>query len=97
MGMLTQIYIPPSNFNVFPTVGYLHTLPPLTVNDAEVAQVLSFSLDDLINPAHKETEMREIQGYNVRVPYYLVEGHKVWGATAIMLGELELRLRAILF
>ncbi len=93
LGRLTQIYIPPSNYNVYPSVGYLPSLPTLSVNEAEVSQVLSFALDDLLDPISKQSEMRDIQGYRVSVPYYLVEGHKVWGATAIMLGELELRLR----
>ena len=78
---------------MYPSVGYLPSLPTLSVNEAEVSQVLSFALDDLLDPISKQSEMRDIQGYRVSVPYYLVEGHKVWGATAIMLGELELRLR----
>jgi 8-oxo-dGTP pyrophosphatase MutT (NUDIX family) len=96
LGQLTQIYVPPSNYDVYPSVGYVPTLPPLNPNPHEVAEVLSLPLDDLLNPALKGEEMRQIQGYNVRIRYYLANGHKVWGATAIMLSELELRLRAVL-
>lgn len=96
LGHLLDIYIPPSNFNVYPTVGYLHQLPPLILSEAEVVEVMALALDDLIDPSYKQEEMRQIQGYHVRVPFYPVGNHRVWGATAIMLGELELRLRLAL-
>lgn len=96
LGMLAAVYIPPSNFNVYPSVGYLGALPALRPNEAEVAEVLTFALDDLLNPAVKQEETRLISGYTVRVPYYHVSGHKVWGATAIMLSDLEIRLRQAL-
>jgi 8-oxo-dGTP pyrophosphatase MutT (NUDIX family) len=95
LGHLSQIFIPPSNFNVYPTVGYLPAAPAPRPNPDEVAEVFSLGLDDLLNPSLKQTEMRTIQGYQVRVPYYSVQGHKVWGATAVMLGELEARLRIV--
>ena len=41
----------------------------------------------------KSVEMRSIRGVEVRVPYYGLGRHKVWGATAMMLGDLEGRLR----
>jgi hypothetical protein len=34
-----------------------------------------------------------IRGLQVQVPFYLVGGHKVWGATAMVLSEVEQRLR----
>ncbi len=96
LGTLARVYIPPSNFNVYPSVGYLQTLPQLRPNEAEVAEVLTLALDDLLDPSVKHVETRVISGYSVRVPYYNVGGHKVWGATAIMLSDLEIRLRQAL-
>ena len=93
LGMLSAVYIPPSNFNVYPSVGYLERLSALRPNEAEVAEVLTLALDELIDPTRKHEEIRLISGYTVRVPYYYVSGHKVWGATAIMLSDLEIRLR----
>lgn len=95
LGKLSRIYIPPSNFDVYPTVGYLPFMPEPRINPDEVAEVFSFALDDLLDDTFKYSEMRTIQGYEVRVPYYLVQGHKVWGATSIMLGELEARLKTV--
>jgi hypothetical protein len=38
-------------------------------------------------------EEANIRGYTGIVPYFNVNGHKVWGATAMMLGELAEMLR----
>ena len=71
-------------------------MPAFTPNPAEVADVFCFGLDELLNPGYKQVEQRRIRGIEVRVPYYAVGEHKVWGATAIMLSELECRLRSVL-
>ncbi len=95
IGTLTPIYIPPSNFEVFPTVGALDTPPVFTPNPAEVAEVLTFPVDNLLNPRYKSEEDWLFQDTRVRIPFYTVAHHKVWGATAIMLSELEHRLRRV--
>lgn len=96
IGALATVYIPPSHFEVHPTVGYLHSPPRFQPNPDEVAEVLSIPMRDLLDEARKGLEYRDIQGFRVRVPYYQLGGHKVWGATAAMLSELEARLRAVL-
>ncbi|MBI5671100.1 MAG: CoA pyrophosphatase [Chloroflexi bacterium] len=95
LGALTPIYIPPSNFEVFPTVGALPLPPVFHPNPAEVAEVLPFPVDNLLDPRYKSTEDWTFQGMAVRIPFYTVGPHKVWGATAIMLSELEHRLRRV--
>ncbi len=96
LGMLSKIYIPPSNFEVFPTVAALPAPPEFLPNPAEVAEVFSFPLDDLLNDHIKGQEYRDFNGLSVPIAFYTIGGHKVWGATAIMLSELEGRLRAVL-
>ena len=61
-----------------------------------MAEVFSFALDDLLRSRFKSVERRRIRGVNVRAPYYLVKGRHVWGATAMLLSELEGRLRQVL-
>lgn len=92
VGALSPFYIPPSNFTVHPTVGYLSEPPVFQPNAAEVAEVFMLPLSVLLDPQTKASEEREIQGRKMMIPYYLVNGHKVWGATAAMLSELEQRL-----
>lgn len=96
IGGLPRLYIPTSHFDVFPFVACFDGVPEFRRNPAEVAHVFSFGLDELLQPGYKRVEQRRIRGVNVRVPYYAVQGHKVWGATAIMLSELECRLRSVL-
>jgi len=96
IGSLPRFYIPTSHFEVFPAVARFDGVPAFTPNPAEVADVFSFGLDELLKPAYKQLEARQIRGLSVRVPYYAVRDHKVWGATAIMLSELEGRLRRVL-
>ncbi|MDE2819927.1 MAG: CoA pyrophosphatase [Chloroflexota bacterium] len=96
LGGMPGLYIPTSHHDVYPSVGYCETLPRFRPNPQEVAEIFSFALDDLLHPRFKREERRMIGGYDVWVPYYDVCGHKVWGATAIMLSELAERLRQVL-
>jgi 8-oxo-dGTP pyrophosphatase MutT (NUDIX family) len=96
LGTLSTVYIPPSDFEVFPSVAALPQRPELRPNPAEVASVFTVRLAELLDPRFKATEQRDFQGISVDVPYYAFNGHKVWGATAIMLSELEGRLRSAL-
>jgi 8-oxo-dGTP pyrophosphatase MutT (NUDIX family) len=94
---LSPVYIPPSHFQVYPSVGMLNnTEPQFRPNPAEVAEVFTFSIADLLDDATKRLETWDLRGATIDVPYYEVNGHKVWGATAVMLSELEQRLRVIL-
>jgi 8-oxo-dGTP pyrophosphatase MutT (NUDIX family) len=96
LGGLTPIYIPPSDFEVFPTVAALDYKPVFQPNPGEVAEVLSVPLAALLDDNRKQVEQWPFDGVLIRVPFYAFNGHKVWGATAIMLSELEGRLRTVL-
>ena len=95
VGRLSPIYIPPSDFEVFPTVGYVPQRPLFRPNTGEVAEVLGLSLAALLDERNKREEEWPFPNMRIKVPYYLVGEHKVWGATAIMLSEFEHRLRAV--
>ena len=96
VGSLPPFYIPTSHYDVLPTVAVSHASPRFKINCAEVEEVFSFALVDLLRPHFKCEETWRIGGRDVWVPYYSVKRHKVWGATAIMLAELEERLRQVL-
>lgn len=96
LGSLTPIYIPPSDFEVFPVVAALDHVPVFHPNPDEVAEVFSVPLAALVDDRYKRVEDWPFNETLMRVPYYAFNGHKVWGATAIMLSELENRLRAVL-
>ena len=96
LGQFPQFYIPASHHEVCPTVAYYDGAPAFRPNPGEVAEIFSFALEDLLNPRFKFVERRRMRGIDVRVPYYNAQGHKVWGATAMLLSELEARLRLVL-
>ena len=96
IGTLSKMYIPPSNFEVIPTVAYLPARPDFSPNPDEVAEVFTFPLDSLLDEQIKVIEDWNFSGTSVPVPFYSIDGHKVWGATAVMLSELEARLRAVI-
>jgi 8-oxo-dGTP pyrophosphatase MutT (NUDIX family) len=96
IGTLSPIFIPPSNFEVFPTVAYMPARPLFRPNPDEVAGVFSLSLHALLDERIKRAEDWQFQEMRLQVPFYAVGEHKIWGATAIMLSELEHRLRAVL-
>jgi 8-oxo-dGTP pyrophosphatase MutT (NUDIX family) len=93
LGALTPIYIPPSNFQLTAVVGYSPELPPFQPNPGEVDAVLLVALRQLMDPANVRVETWERRGAQFRVPFYEVDGYKVWGATALVLSELAARVR----
>jgi 8-oxo-dGTP pyrophosphatase MutT (NUDIX family) len=96
LGRLSKMWIPPSNFDVIPVVATVNHEPLMTPNPFEVAQVLHLSLDNLVDDRIKCSTQMDFRGTSVDVPYYDVDGHIVWGATAGMLCEFEQRLKVVL-
>lgn len=96
LGQLNRVYIPPSRFLVTPVVAALSVRPAFRPNPAEVAGLLELPLVELLRPECKQVTQMHLAGIAFRVPYYDVSGQVVWGATALMLAELEARLRAVL-
>ncbi len=96
VGRLASLYIPPSDFEIHPFVAYCPSRPDLVPAPAEVAELIEVPLDHLLDPAVYRNEEWIIRDLPVDVPYYLLGGHQVWGATAMVLSEMEHRLRVAL-
>ena len=97
-GKLTDIYIPPSDYEVHPFVGWFHNgkRPSFQPAVTEVADILEVPLAHLMRPSTRKTGPWEFRGNKITVPYYDVEGQMVWGATAVMLSEFLGRLSIVL-
>lgn len=97
LGSLSTLYIPPSDFEVHPFVGWYRPgkRPSFRPQPSEVAEILEVSLAHLLDPAVRQEELWQLRGHDVTVPFFNVDGHKVWGATAMMLSELLARLDAV--
>lgn len=90
---LTPLFIPASDFWVTPFVAFYHRIPELRIAQEEVLELISVPLAMLLDESFVFEEVREILGISVLVPYFEIQSHKVWGATAMILSELATMLR----
>lgn len=89
VGQLSSLYIPPSNFWVQPVVGYLPFRPAYLPDPAEVASVIETPLHQILDgSAVGQSKVMHSTGTSLTVPSYTIQGHVVWGATAMILAEL---------
>jgi 8-oxo-dGTP pyrophosphatase MutT (NUDIX family) len=94
---LTQIYIPPSNFEVFPFLGKVGHTPKFIKQETEVEDVLEVSLQNFLNESCV-CKVKVATSYNleVEVPAFNFNGHIVWGATAMMMSEIKVLFQNML-
>ncbi|MGB3181658.1 MAG: CoA pyrophosphatase [Cyclobacteriaceae bacterium] len=97
LGPMSRLYIPPSNFLVSPFVGLLEEKPVFVPEPLEVEDIIHARVDHLL-----ETELRKTTsittggGFKITAPYFDLEGHIVWGATAMMLSEFAVLLEEVM-
>ena len=99
LGALTPLYIPVSNFNVYPYVGYAKQRPEYNLSHNEVSYTIEVPLRSLLEPQRKiitDVVSPAIPGVirNVNA-YKLEDGTIIWGATAMMISELEVTIESI--
>jgi 8-oxo-dGTP pyrophosphatase MutT (NUDIX family) len=89
LGTLTELYIPVSNFSVYPFIGLLRQAPSFKLQVGEVEQVFSVPLIQFQNPDFQTTADVMVGGQLLvrEVPCFMVEDRPVWGATAMILSE----------
>jgi 8-oxo-dGTP pyrophosphatase MutT (NUDIX family) len=91
LGRLTALHVPVSGFLLHPVVGFTAMRPAFQRAEWEVARIIEAPVSLLSDPAVIKREMRtrtvKGQSIDVNVPYYDVDGEKVWGATAMVLSE----------
>jgi 8-oxo-dGTP pyrophosphatase MutT (NUDIX family) len=92
---LSPVYIPVSNFRLTPFVAFTPERPAVHPALDEVTEVIETSLQYITDETNTVEEDWEIRGLPARVPFFAINGHKVWGATAMVLGELGEMLRQI--
>jgi 8-oxo-dGTP pyrophosphatase MutT (NUDIX family) len=93
LGQLSPMYIPPSNFLVQPVVGILRAQPSWRLQAAEVASVIETPALPFAEGHYRSTStIQHRTGVEMDVPSFVIQGHVVWGATAMMLAELAILL-----
>lgn len=87
IGKLTPLYVPVSNFQILPVVGYVDYQPVFIPEPKEVSQLIEVSLADLFHPSNSKVENLSRDKYHIVAPYFEIGPFHVWGATAMMLSE----------
>jgi hypothetical protein len=87
LGRLTPLHIPVSGFILHPVVAVADARPHFTLADGEVEQLLEPSLEQLSDTDCVRRWSRPWDGLFQEVPYFDVDGVRVWGATAMVLAE----------
>ncbi len=93
VGVLDDVWIPVSNFELRPFVATVGRRPSLVPHDAEVSAIVELPLDALFDDDVLGTEEFSSRGFRVRAGAYRYGGVRVWGATALTLGMLAHVLR----
>ena len=89
LGPLSPIYITVSKFLVHPYVAYCWNTPSLMAQESEIEEILEIPLALFQAPdAKKETRIQLSTGIMLNhVPSYQINGHIIWGATAMIMSE----------
>ena len=81
-GVLDDIWIPVSNFELRPFVGTATLRPRLVPHTDEVAEIVEVPLRHLLTEGAVNEELIEGPGWQLRAAVYRHQGHRIWGATA---------------
>jgi len=84
---ISEIYIPPSNFYVFPFIACVKETPVFKAGDREVDYLIEVPLEEFINPSNKRQKQLQYSYGTFEAPYFHLQNETVWGATAMILGE----------
>jgi 8-oxo-dGTP pyrophosphatase MutT (NUDIX family) len=96
IGALSPLYIPVSNFHVHPFIAYTQQRPDHILSAAEVEHVIEVPITELFHPERitkvvvtspsDKTFIRKVPAYKLH------DDTVIWGATAMMISELQMLL-----
>jgi 8-oxo-dGTP pyrophosphatase MutT (NUDIX family) len=88
IGELETFWIPVSGYRVTPILAIAGRRPGLSPSPDEVASIIRAPISAFLPGAPIELVETTIRGFRLGFGAYRVEGHRVWGATARILGQL---------
>ncbi len=89
---LTQVFVPVSRFFIHPVLAFTQQQPVFLPSPSEVEQIIELPLSFLGKENRKMTTINSSSG-NRTVPCYFHRQEIIWGATAMILAEMELILK----
>ncbi len=91
---LTPVYVPVSAYEVTPFLGFMTRRPDFTIQENEVEKFIEYPFEKLLHQPWK-IKNKTFEGKEWPVYYLDVNGHHVWGATAMVIAELKDLFRKI--
>jgi 8-oxo-dGTP pyrophosphatase MutT (NUDIX family) len=92
LGRLSPVYVYGSNFLITPCVAASQSRPDFRPNPVEVAGLVELPLTALLDPGNHGEHWIRRRGVRYRAPHLRWQGHRIWGATRLILAELAARL-----
>jgi 8-oxo-dGTP pyrophosphatase MutT (NUDIX family) len=90
---LSSIYIPPSNFLVAPSVGWINITPEFILEEKEVDEIIEIPINEIIH--HEDLKKHRFTVGNntsIQAPAFNIQGKLIWGATCLILNEFRHRI-----
>lgn len=88
LGQLTPLYVYISNFLVYPFVGFVPERPLYKPHEEEVSHVFDLPLEFFRESGVVKMKTIEAGGRRLeKTPYYDLNNHVLWGASAMILSE----------
>ncbi len=92
---LSELYIPPSNFLVTPVIGISYERPEFVPQLTEVEAILETDLKLLADPSIAAMRRIKVRDMELDSPSFDLGGPIIWGATAMMISELNEVLKRV--
>ena len=89
IGQLSRFYVRPSNFIVYPYVGFCWQRPDFSPDPVEVQRIIEIDVfDELCYDKIVNWTLSFKRHPSITAPGFVVGGEFMWGATAMMMSEL---------
>ncbi|MFH1143240.1 MAG: CoA pyrophosphatase [Candidatus Eisenbacteria bacterium] len=88
VGILSPLWVPATGFTIHPLVAVTRSRPEFRINAGEVRRIIEVSPARLMHPETIGQAQSMMDGEWVEVPFFDLDGARLWGATAMITAEL---------
>jgi 8-oxo-dGTP pyrophosphatase MutT (NUDIX family) len=88
LGEMSSLFLFRTNFAIQPWLAVAEQKPAWRINPLEVATLLEVPIATLLDPERRIVCAHEQYGIRFQAPAFEFDGHEIWGATSMILGEL---------